>query len=229
MRRHATALGLAIFLSAGPAQPGPWPREAGTGFLSLSHSVTEDRSQTGRPVSGYSALYGEFGMGAGLTLGLDAGRGDRYGDWSAILFLRRALDDGRRPRRISVELGIGGLGADGVKAQPLLRPGLSLGRGLATAWGPGWATLDSLVEYRPEGGTAALKADLTLGLRPDPDRMLILQVQSGDYPGSAPYLRLTPAYVHRLGRSATFLEIGLKAGLVGERTRGLKIGLWRRF
>lgn len=227
MRPHAAALALA--LSAGAAQPGPWPREAGTAFLSLSHSVTEDRTRPGHPVSGYGALYGELGLGGWLTLGLDAGRGDRYGDWSMIIFLRRALDDGRGRHRLSVEIGVGGMGADGAKTQPLLRPGLSWGRGVATGWGPGWAALDSLVEYRPEDRTAALKADLTLGLKPDPDRMLILQLQSGDYPGSEPYLRLAPAYVRRLGRSATFLEIGLKAGLVGERTRGLKIGLWRRF
>ncbi|MGC9370960.1 MAG: hypothetical protein ACP5DX_15590 [Paracoccaceae bacterium] len=229
MRSHAAVLGLALALSAGPAQPGPWPREAGTGFLSLSHSVTEDRARAGRPVSGYSAVYGEFGLGRARTLGLDAGRGDRYGDWSAILFFRRALDDGRGRHRFALEFGLGGMGADGMQSQALLRPGLSWGRGLETALGPGWAALDSFVEYRLDDRNAALKADLTLGLKPRPGQMLILQVQSGDYPGADPYLRLVPSYVRRLGRSGTYLEIGLKAGLAGEETQGLKIGLWHRF
>lgn len=229
MRSHAAALALTLVLSAGPAQPGPWPREAGTGFLSLSHSMAGDRDQPGRRAAGYSALYGEYGLDGALTLGLDAGRGDLYGDWSAVLFLRHALDDGNGPHRFAAELGLGGMGADGTAPQPLLRPGLSWGRGLETGWGPGWATLDSFLEYRLGDGEAALKADLTLGVKPTPDRMLILQVQSGDYPGTPPYLRLAPAYVRRLGRGETFLEIGLKAGLAGEETQGLKIGLWRRF
>ena len=229
MRAYAAALILALALSAGPAQPGPWPREAGTGFLSLSHSLSEDRARPGRPASGYSAVYGEYGLGAGLTLGLDAGRGEAYGDWSALLFLRRPLDGGHGPHRFAAEFGVGRIGADGADPQAVLRPGLSWGRGMETAWGDGWATLESYAEYRLNDEETALKADLTLGVKPGPDRMLILQFQSGDYPGARPYLRLAPSYVHRLGRGETFLEIGLKAGLAGDETQGLKLGLWRSF
>lgn len=222
MRPHAAVLALVLALSAGTARPGPWPREAGTGFLSLSHSLSRE---AGHPSTGYSAFYGELGLGGGMTLGLDAGRGDTYGDWSALFFLRRSLDDGRGPNRLAAELGLGRMGADGTGAQVVLRPGLSWGRGLPS----GWATLESYLEYRLAERRAVPKADLTLGLKPGPDRMLIFQLQSGDYPGAPPYLRLAPSYVQRLGRGEAFVEIGLKAGLAGDETLGLKLGLWRAF
>lgn len=205
-------LALLLWISlAGSACAGAWLREEGQAFLSTSQEAWGD--------GGYTAFYGEYGLGRGLTVGLDAGQA-RGAAWGGVLYARGALGPAEGAGRMAWELGAGHRSGDGA----VIRPGLMLGRGFD--WG--WAGLDTFAEYRSRPGDIAYKADATLGLsRRDGTRLYILQLQGGKYPGSDAYLRLAPAHVRRWGKAK--VEIGLSLGLIGDDRRGLKLGTWWTF
>ncbi|MEX5729886.1 hypothetical protein Ga0609869_003239 [Rhodovulum iodosum] len=219
---------LMLLLGAPGAHAGAWPRGEGQAFLSFSQAHSADPGQRGGTPDSYAGLYAEYGLGPRLTLGLDAGHARDAGSWTAIAYLRRSLDRGAGRHRVAAELGLGARGRAGRRAEPVLRPGLSWGMGLNTRWGPGWAGVESYAEHRVESAETALKADTTLGLKPRPGRMLILQIQTGDYPGAAPYLRLAPSLVQRVGRHG-HLELGLTAAALGDTRVGVKLGTWVAF
>lgn len=227
MRRFALFL-LCALLSAGPVAAGAWLREEGTGFLSFSQTVGENRDED------YNALFLEYGLTPNTTLGLDAGMGKGLENWQAILFLRRPVGatDGASRRAVELGLGLSGsappLTALPSDLSPLLRPGLSWGRGLDTRWGNGWVGVETLAELRLNSGDVALKADTTLGLKRSGGAMMILQFQAGDYPGADPYLRLAPSYVQPLG-SRLHLELGVVAGVAGDDAARIKLGTWLAF
>lgn len=219
----------ALILSCLPgiALPGAWPREAGTVFVSFSQELTDSRGRSNSPEAGHSSLYAEIGFENRLTLGLDTGRNNHFKDWKLLVFLRRPLDDGTGVNRYAVELGLGkGSGDD---SGPRIHTGLSWGRGLTTRWGPGWSGIEGSYEWRPDNGKRVWKADLTLGIKPSDRHIWMMQVQSGDYPGASPYLRLSPSYVRRIGRGETRLQLGLSYDLTGHPTHGIKLGSWMSF
>lgn len=218
-------IALALCVLPGVAAAGAWPRELGQWFASVTHKYADERGRAGSAQAGYSTLYIERGMPGRRTIGLDLGRGDTYGDWSALAFLRVPLDTGAGANRFAAEIGLGGGGGEGAGTHVLIRPGLSWGRGLRK----GWAALDGFLEYRPDKGTGIWKLDATLGLKPSARSMMILQLQSGDYPGAKPFTRLAPSYVRQVGRGNQFVEIGLTYGLSRDRQAGIKLGSWMSF
>ena len=154
----------AVFLLAlwtGPCLAGPWPREAGTFFLS-----------TGLNSEPAASLYLEYGLGNDWTVGVDA-----YGTWTytghAAAFASRsfALPSGLQ---FATEAAVVmrsdgmvaldpwgqayGLGVSG----PDLRIGASLGRGIDIMSG-GWATAASSMTF---GDVQSQKFELTLGVSP---------------------------------------------------------------
>lgn len=215
----------AVLLLPVAAWPGPWPREQGTGFVSLSSEYFVARGAE----QAYTSFYAEYGLSDQLTLGADLGGNDSSGDWTAFVFARRPVLQGKGPHQVALELGLGAAPNPLWQAEPVLRPGLHWGRGLKTGWGPGWVTLETRLEYRVLSQDSVRKADLTLGVRPRDHTMLIMQVQSGDYPASEPYLRLAPKYVRRIGRSKAHLEVGLRYGVSSDDSLGVRIGSWLNF
>jgi len=222
MARLVCAL-IAALLTSAEAAAGAWPREDGGWFVSTSHSLAWDRNGAR---STWTGLYVEHGLTPRLTFGIDAGQGLGAGNWQALAFLRYDLaPDG--PLRIAVALGAGGRGVAG-GAEPLLRPELALGRGFDSRWGPGWIGLDAQALYAPDSGWSAWKADLTAGIRPRPDRALILQLQTSGYPDAAVQVRIAPSAVLRLGRRLE-LELGVTAETAPPYASGVKIGTWLTF
>ena len=220
---------------AGQVRAGAWPREAGTGFASLTRWQAQDSADR------YSALFVEYGLLTRLTLGLDAGR-SVSGQTKSVAFLRAPL--GRALGGIvAAELGWGE-----IANRRVLRPGLSWGRSVARPRWQGWLAIDTLLELDLETRHSDIKTDVTLGITPQSqagtasDWTFMLQLQTGllgvqdslyllYHEGIIPepsFLRLAPSVTYQL-REGMHLELGLYRGLNGSSERGVKLGLWSRF
>lgn len=235
IRLLALFLGIAWALSPGAAQAGAWPREAGTGFASLS------QWQGAATTDGYTAVYMEYGLTRRLTLGIDAGR-SVSGNSKTVLFLRmpvlRILGG-----PVAAELGYGQIGG-----QRVLRPGLSWGRSFTWPRWQGWVALDSRLELGLDRHKLDEKTDITLGLTPrspdgqSADWTVMLQIQTGVVdireqlfllqtegirPGAS-FLRIVPSVTYRL-REGLQLEIGYFHALDETGARGVKLALWSHF
>ncbi|TGN57100.1 hypothetical protein E4L95_13525, partial [Paracoccus liaowanqingii] len=121
---------LLLCLTPLAAAAGPWPREPGQTFLSLSVE---------RDVEGnrYASLYGEYGLAA-TTLGLEVGRSGQ-GDLSAVVWAQRSLDDGQGPHRVSLSTGAGVVRRQD-RTLPVAQGTLAWGRGFEGPAGGGWMT-----------------------------------------------------------------------------------------
>jgi hypothetical protein len=224
-----------LWMQGAPLGAGSWPREAGTGFASLT------QWQGGGGSGGYTALYAEYGLTPRLTLGLDAGRSVAGHDKS-VLFLRlpilRVLGG-----PVAAELGYGT-----IAGQAVLRPGLSWGRSLSRPRWQGWLSVDTRLEWGMDSKTLDEKTDFTLGLTLlDPqghpaDWTFMLQLQTGVVdigqqlfllqtegikPGAS-FIRLVPSLTYRL-REGLHLELGYVLGLDSRGGQGIKLGLWTQF
>lgn len=198
---------------------GAWPRAKGQTFLATAGQV-DAPDETGLARQSFT-LYAEYGATERLTLGLDLG-GDALRMTKAIAFARWPVGQDARTWKIAVEIGVGQ-----VSEQSVLRPGLSLGRGL-TLWGrQGWAAFDGRAVIFG-GGEVTLESDLTLGIAISTRGKVLAQVQTGQEAGGRPYARFAPSYVHETKPGAQ-LEFGVIVPLSGEGERGLKLGLWRSF
>jgi hypothetical protein len=211
-----------LCLAAPAAWAGAWPREAGTGFLTLSTRVAWPQDVlTGVAAAehrAYSTAYLEYGLTDRLTLGLDLGRGVS-GDGKTILFAQMPVRSADSGAQITGQLGLGRISGEAV-----LRPGLSVG------WGRdgGWLSFDAVAEVALDTGATDLKIDATWGRNLAQDRKLIVQLQAGlphDDPGFA---RLAPSVVLPAGERLK-LELGATWGLTGDTDMGLKLGLWSSF
>jgi len=205
---------------AGHAQAGAWPRDVGDGFLSFS-TITKDPQSLSDPMI-FSSLYAEYGLHRRLTLGLDAGYDD-LGQYKAILFVTRPIDAMGDRTKLAFEFGAGA-----VNNRFVLRPGLSIGRGVTLWQNPGWLALDTRAEIRPDTGHVLLASDITLGVSPWDKSKIILQIQAGGTFESPPWVRLAPSFVHEI-KPGRHLEIGVTAGLQNAESFGFKVGFWREF
>lgn len=227
------ALALVLFLmSASAAAAGAWPREAGSVFASISQSYSTGRATLlapGRDLRRATSLFAEYGLTPEVTVGLDAGHARTLESSfsSALAFIRRPIRKGSGGSIISGEIGIGFL-EDGSGTQARLRPGISWGRGIETRWGAGWLGLDTSLELRLPANEVALKADATAGLKPTDRLMLILQLQTGRYPGAEPIARLAPSLVRRVG-ARSHVQLGINANLAGDDAVGVKLATWITF
>lgn len=224
-------------LQAAPLMAGAWPREQGSGFVSLSHWAAQNSDDS------YTAFFAEWGLTRHLTIGIDSGRAVS-GESKAVVFLRSPLV-GFGGAKVAAELGFGE-----IAGQPVMRPGLSFGHALHGALGRGWLAVDGLLELDLDQQQIDIKADITLGLvpaarhRPDEDGKwtLMLQLQTGlidvqdslallKSDGIVPdpsFLRIAPSVTYRL-HDRLDLEFGIYRSLNGSGEQGLKFGVWSRF
>jgi hypothetical protein len=204
-----------LVLLAPRAAAGAWPVPAGEGHLSVS--VEGDR---GDGTDAYSTLYLEHGLAGGRTAGLDLGLSEAEAD-KAVAFLRwhGGADDGTR---LAYELGAGM-----VEDHAALRPGMSLGRGVAFGERAGWVALDTRAVLFDDMA-ARLEADLTVGGDAGTGDKWLVQVQMAAPSDSAPYVKLAPSYAFARG-AGRHLRVGVTAGLVGFDDMKLELGLWQSF
>jgi len=219
-------ISLALVLVSSPLFGGPWPREQGKTFVSLSSLITSPYAVDGEDLRGYHALYIEHGLARQLTFGIDAGMDETW-NYGAIGFLRMPVFENDGPHRFALQLGVGA-NSDGAEFEPLLQAGASWGRGLETPLGGGWMTFDAQAQYLFDSGDFVTKADVTLGVKPTERWKVMLQLQAANYPGSEPMLRAAPSVAYSVGPNR-HLEVGAQFGLFNEDRFGLKIGSWVDF
>ncbi|MBY6118774.1 hypothetical protein [Mameliella alba] len=213
---------LAACLAAPPAGAGAWPRKQGSGFGSIAVRLgwPQDMSTwtSMDPTQDYSTLFFEYGLTDRLTLGFDIGH-SVGGSGKSVLFLQWPLRQAETGAQMTAQFGLGTIAGEQV-----LRPGLSVGWGLQN----GWLSIDSVAEAYVDSGRTDLKMDVTWGRNLPRDRKLILQLQTGQPDGYAPFVRVAPSLVVPL-RGPLKLESGVTWGLTGDTSMGLKMGLWTEF
>ncbi|MFN4100665.1 MAG: hypothetical protein ACK4GT_12895 [Pararhodobacter sp.] len=230
-----SALILVLMLAPALAAGGPWPREVGQTFLSLS-------SERDRAGNSYSSIYAEYGLRDRLTFGAEIGR-NGVGDVTALVWAQRPLDDGEGPNRFSLQTGAGVL-RRGDQTLPMAQGALYWGRGIEGWMGGGWMSAQMLVRMtaaQPDAAPAPVslagglqmterlvKSELTLGLRPRDRLMVINSLFLEDSADAAFSARLASSLVFDV-RGALKIELGAIQPLRGEAERAVKLGSWIEF
>ncbi|MGP6086917.1 hypothetical protein [Antarctobacter jejuensis] len=221
--RLAALLFVIICLAAPGAEAGAWPRQKGDGFASVSvrlgwpQDVREWISL--EPTRDYSTLYVEYGLTDRLTLGLDLGH-SVSGAGKTVAFLQYPLRRADTGPKVTGQLGFGV-----ISGKEVVRPGVSLGWGLEK----GWISVDSVAEAYLQTGHVDYKVDFTWGRNIGKNgHKLILQLQTGQPDARAPFARLAPSLVVPV-RGRFKVETGVTIGLTGDKSVGLKLGLWTNF
>ena len=245
-----TRLGPSCLLAGGPACVSPWqascspcrrprPRPApGRGTKARPSSRSARVFTTGvksllaptEDLTSYGSIYAEYGLSESLTIGFDAayGQGPEARLTTGIVFARLPIWQTDGAHRYAAEFGIG-YRDDNTGGQDLrLRPGLAWGRGFESGWGAGWMGIDGSAELLVPSNDISLKADFTTGVKPNDAWMLILQVQTGRYPGSGAVVRMAPSVVRAVG-DGTHLQLGLEATVLGDDSIGIKLATWFTF
>lgn len=230
----------------GTAWAGPWPRDAGGVFMSLS-------AEGDRHGNGYLGFYGEYGLTPRRTLGLELGHSG-VGESSALIWLQTVLGGGGGPDHWTGSLGFGALERAG-EYLPVGQLGLAWGRGwdavpvLRELPDGGWLSVearlkvtalprdDSAMMAKLEEGAgllayitpeASAKLDVTLGWHVSTSRMFINQLRFEDRDDTGFSLQLASSLVQQVA-GALRLELGLVAPLSGEAEAALRLGTWLEF
>ncbi|MDU8911804.1 hypothetical protein [Aestuariicoccus sp. MJ-SS9] len=213
---------LALICAATSAGAGAWQRPEGQGFASATARLSwpQEFRRYGEltPSGQYYTLYLEYGLTGRLTAGLDLGRAVS-GAAKTVGFVQWPLRDRDSGLKVAGAFGLGQIDGHAV-----MRPGLSLGLGLAR----GWLTADSFAEVRLGTYETDFKIDLTWGRNLASDRKLILQVQTGAPHDAEAFVRLAPSMVFPL-RDRVMFEAGGALGLVGDDSFGILLGVWTEF
>jgi hypothetical protein len=211
MRSFGFVFVLLFQLFATQATAGAWLKSKGSGFTSVSFSMSwfRDTGQTS---------YLEFGARDDLTVGLDTGLlQSPLGETSgfALAFARRPIGPDEGPHRFAYEIGVGAAWVDGMTS-PLLKTGLSWGRGLSLGDRNGWASVDAAVVWDLGQGTHQGKLDATLGM-PITNRFTFATI--------APSVVVSPWK----GDGKFRIQIGAETEVGNPENTAIKIGLWREF
>ncbi|TBN38689.1 hypothetical protein EYE42_12415 [Paracoccus subflavus] len=228
---------LSGLVSVPAAWAGPWAREAGQAFV----SVTREQDRAG---NAHTGLYAEYGLTRRRTLGVEIGYTD-VGETTAMLWYQRSLDKETGPNRLSWSMGIGAIRRDG-RVLPSSRIALMWGRGLQGPWEGGWLTAEGRitvsgkaeslrtrqgltgVEYAYLTPEVVTKLDLTWGLRPSPAWAVVNQLRVEAARDRDLSARLATSLVRDVPGPAQ-IEAGVIAPLAGPGEPALKIGTWLEF
>ncbi len=230
------ALFLLCLLIPLPAAAGPWPREAGSWFLSSSFGAED---QDGRRVA-VNESYAEYGLTPRLTFG---GKLRRTGqETEGEVFIRWHPPDlaGRFPVGLSLGLRQGDGPAYSVVEDlgyavveyPVLRPrgmiGLHLGHGRDMPLGPAWARID-LRAFTATTSDASADVELfgQIGLRPRPRILTMLSATLYDT-GEDRFLTIEPALGYEITPRFTVMA-SVTAEPSRRALRAAQIALWTRF
>ena len=222
--RHWVFCTICIWLAAHcPASAGPWLREKGSGFVSLSYTTA--MLQDAR-----SGSYLEYGLRPGLTIGVDVSHGiDTAGRRSGTgtFFFRRALGSTEGTHRFAYDIGLGAAwGSDLIL--PHLKAGVSWGRGYSFVGGSGWMVIETSLTLGLRGTGSLAKLDATLGYDFNDTVSAMMQVYTSRVDGET-YGTLAPSLLIRPGESDYRFQIGAEREIGGFGQTSLKFGLWRNF
>ena len=216
---------LAAFLAFGVMAPqdaiaGAWLREEGKGFASVSATLDAEKQAM-------TTTYLEYGWTSRTTLGAKLETESTGMRGTGLVFMVKPVGDTNRPARLSWNIGIGAAWSE-VSISPLLRAGLSWGRGISFVNRDGWLTFDASVEWDALSAQTTTRLDSTMGFALTEQSKAMLQVfftQSPDG-GSA---KIAPSWLYRpQGRNFTY-QFGAELPASRSEEPKLKIGFWRDF
>jgi hypothetical protein len=228
---------ICLALWAGPALAGPWARSEGEGFVSLTVTADVDGRDlvAGVPLAfaPFTSLYGEYGLGRGVTTVARLGRSDSARE--ADLVLRYPLTRPDAAWQAALE---GGVALRGPDARRLVRLGASVGRGFGAAdrqrwWWPvahegGWAALGLSALHEPEAATTDWELEATLGLALSDRLSLMLHLKAEEPDGADGFVTVMPSAAWSLSERST-LQLGARLGGYDGNRVGLSLALWQSF
>ncbi|KAA2313710.1 hypothetical protein DL237_11235 [Pseudooceanicola sediminis] len=212
----ALVLSLATGLATGAAQAGAWPRGKGKHFAA---AALRFHSATGADWSKSLTYYHEYGLSDQINIGVDVG-GAISGFDKLILFATVPL-----PQILGVNIA-SELGVGLVAGEAVVRPGVSLGRGLSRP--EGWITLEGAAEYFSQSDAVDWKVDTTFGLTLGARSKTYVQLQTGHQHGDAPFARLAASFAWQIKPRLT-LDVGASTSVMNSERYRLKFGVWREF
>jgi hypothetical protein len=237
MRCRAATILLMLSLWGAPALAGPWARSEGEGFVSLTVTADTDGralwSGTPMAVAPFTSLYGEYGLGRGLTSVARLGRSDTMRE--ADLILRYTLTEPGAAWQVALDGGVSLRGAD---PRGLVRIGASIGRGFGAMearrwWWPvahdaGWGALALSALHDPQTAATAWEAEVTLGLALSDRLSVMVQLKAEDPADADGFITVMPGATLSLSDRST-VQIGARLGGYDGNRAGLSLGLWHRF
>lgn len=219
MRGLVAFLSFTALMLATSAAAGPWPREAGQGFLAFSIEPPSQRGQRPNRVQ----AYGEYGLRPRLTLAAKVER-HQHGHRQEVRLRWHPAD---LPGGVAWGLG-GGLrlgNAPGDDRRAIM--GLSLGRGFDTRLGNIWARADVTALWGPALRGAAPEWELAAQLGLNREGWIGMLGLTHDRLASGRHTRLRPALGYEFTPRLTL--VGEAALAPGGRREGLALSLWSRF
>lgn len=253
----AAPLALLAVTLPGRVDASAWTQPEGSTFVSASTSILEPEDSDAVRDSTLS-VYVEHGLFERLTVGgslewkIDRDRGfstdpdtgdDAPSALSAAGFARLQLWEGQAGDPLSVQVGyIGALSSPspdtGLFAEEeAIDLRVLYGRGFATGWGNGWASVEGALRLLREGGADEIRLDATAGLRPLPRALVYLQsfatvgLRNAD-PGGSDFdeWKLAPSIGYDLGHVTLVgsVERTVLGRNVGEDTR-FRLSFWTLF
>ena len=214
-----------LILTANAAFAGAWLREKGAGFSATTASITLARDFS-------EETFLEYGVRDDLTLGLELGflhfaNGLQAG--SASLFLRRPIGTKEAEAKLAYELGLG-VGWRGELVEPLIKAGLSWGRGYSLGRISGWASVDASITWTVYTNEPLVKLDSTLGMNFTDRISGMVQAFHARSLGVAA-TSIAPSVIIQPMRNQKNLRIriGAETQVGNSMNTALKLGLWREF
>ena len=219
-------LAIALWFGAAlPSHAGAWMRGEGEGFLSFGVRLFEESATSAQNTE--QNLYFEYGLRPTLTLGVSANytSGEKG---EGVLFLRLPLRNDDRPAKVAAEVGIGARSTDGVTFDPIIKTGLSWGRGLAFGDRGGWVNVDTAVQWASDDTPTLFKVDATLGLTLS-DRFQVMGQGFFEADEFGESLTVLPSVIYTPKRGQMRFVVGLEHKTGRDESTGLRFGLWREF
>jgi hypothetical protein len=237
----------ALALLGAEARAGAWTQEQGAAFVSIGGGVYEADDGGGEWTG---ATYGEYGLRDWLTVGAalettvprdaqDDGQTTLYG------FARARLWTGPQGEPVSIQLGwvepLGALvdtGAPQFNREQEADIRLAAGKGFASRWGPGWLNAETALRLRLEDSADEIRVDLTAGLRPHPDWLVMVQSfntlglrNNEPFGGDYDVFRVAPAIGYQITPTTTVV-LGVEREVAGRNIdfgARVRLSLWRSF
>ena len=223
MRPWITFILITCLCVSTTALAGPWLREKGSTFSSVSVTATYFRDFG-------TATYLEYGWRDHMTIGADIGtftsrEGERSG--FATVFIRRALGPNTGKNRWAYELGVGSAWV-GELILPHIKTGISWGRGYELREKNGWMVVDASVKWDLLQGQHAGKVDATVGLNFSDRTTGMLQLYLAHLDHQF-YATLAPSVVIKPRERKFKIQIGAEVPIDDIQSTALKLGIWREF
>ena len=214
---------ICLICAASAAQAGAWAREKGQLFIASASNIAllED---TDTYLYYDPTFYTEYGLSDRVTLGAEYFTTQRDTVQTGLVFANIPLGDMAGDDRFSVGLAFGAEIRPYQDPVPLMRGGLSWGRGLDS----GWLAIDASATYHRDADIFTPKADFTWGYNLTDRWTLMFQLQTGRSSDAADYAKLNSAVIFGLTDTLR-ITMGVMNPLIDDDPAALRLGVWQTF